>query len=256
MISSAANPAVKEVVLLQTKARARCESGLFVVEGLRLVREVPADQLVRAYATERFAGSEEGRTLCEKLKAETVSDAVMEKMGDTKTPQGILAIVRQKRQGIEDFGEGPLLILERVQDPGNLGTLFRTAEAAGAGGILMDGETADVYQPKVVRSTMGAVFRVPFAVSRDLRADAGKLKTLGYTLYAAHLKGSEDYDRIAYPAKAAYLLGNEGNGLTEALTACADGRLRIPMLGRTESLNVSVAGALLLYEHFRQRRNG
>lgn len=178
----------------------------------------------------------------------------MEKMSDTRTPQGILALVRMPAYGTKDFGEGPLLVLEHVQDPGNLGTLFRTSEAAGAGGILMDRETADPFQPKVVRGTMGAIFRLPFAVTEDLPGALEQLKADGYTCYAAHLQGSEEYDRIAYPPKAAFLLGNEGNGLSEDLTARAQERLRIPMLGQAESLNVAVAGAVLLYEHLRQAR--
>ena len=256
MISSVSNPAVKDVALLQTKPKARRESGFFVAEGLRLVREAPPEDVVRAYATESFAASEEGAALCGKLRAETVSEAVMERMSDTKTPQGILAVVRQRRCTLSELtaAEGPLLVLERVQDPGNLGTLFRTAEAAGAAGILMDEETADPWQPKVTRGTMGAIFRLPFAVTDDLLGALAALKESGCTLYAAHLEGSEAYDRVRYPERAAFLLGNEGNGLSDEITALADKRIRIPMAGQAESLNVSIAGAVLLYEHFRQRR--
>ena len=262
MITSVSNQAVKDAALLQIKAAARRETGLYIVEGLRLVREAPPEEVVRAYATESFAASSEGRTLCERLHAELVSDAVMAKMSDTKAPQGILAVARQKHWTLQaiagkkdsESADAPLLVLEHVQDPGNLGTLFRTAEAAGAAGILMDAETADPWQPKVVRGTMGAIFRLPFVVRADLGAALRELKDLGYTLYAAHLAGSKAYDRLAYPARAAFLLGNEGNGLSEEITALADERVRIPMLGKAESLNVSVAGAVLLYEHLRQRR--
>ena len=260
MITSVSNPAVKETALLQTKTKARRESGLFAVEGLRLVREVPKEDVARAFATEAFASSEEGVSLCMRLSAELVSEAVMARMSDTKTPQGILAVVRQKKWTVRELlrGAGPLLVLERVQDPGNVGTLLRTAEAAGACGILMDEETADPFQPKVVRGTMGAIFRLPFAVTEDLPGTLRELKegTCGpaVTLYAAHLEGSREYDRIDYPEKAAFLLGNEGNGLSREITALADVRVRIPMVGPTESLNVSVAGAILLYEHLRQRR--
>ena len=256
MITSASNPAVKDVALWQTKAKARRESGFFVVEGLRLVREAAPEDVVRAYATEEFAASEEGKALCARLAAEPVSESVMARMSDTKTPQGILAVVRQKKWRLEDLtaAPAPLLVLEHVQDPGNVGTLFRTAEAAGAAGILMDAETADPWQPKVVRGTMGAIFRLPFAVSEDLPEALLELKARGMTLYAAHLEGSREYDTVSYPPRAAFLLGNEGSGLSERITALADERIRIPMAGRTESLNVSTAGAVLLYEHFRQRR--
>ena len=256
MITSVSNPAVKNVALWQTKAKARRESGFFVVEGLRLVREAPPEDVVRAYASEGFAASEEGAALCGKLGAELVSENVMARMSDTKTPQGILAVVRQKNRTLQEILEapGPLLVLEHVQDPGNVGTLLRTAEAAGAAGILMDEETADPWQPKVVRGTMGAVFRLPFAVTDALPAALEAMKKQGVTLYAAHLAGSEEHDRVRYPERAAFLLGNEGNGLSDGIAALADQRIRIPMMGQAESLNVSAAGAVLLYEHFRQRR--
>ncbi len=252
MISSLSNPLVKQVLLLQKKASLRKEEGLFVVEGKRFAEEIPPERLARAFVTEAFADSEEGRELAARLKAERVSEGVMAKMADTMTPQGILALVR--RQEAADFGPGPLLLLERIQDPGNLGTLFRTAEAAGAGGILMDRETVDPYSPKVLRATMGGIFRVPFRVAEDLKKEAEALREQGYCLYAAHLKGQEAFDRTAYPARCAFMLGNEGNGLSEELTALADSLIRIPMEGQAESLNVAVAGALLLYEAYKQRR--
>ncbi|MBQ4424958.1 MAG: RNA methyltransferase [Lachnospiraceae bacterium] len=254
MITAASNLKVKEAAALNAKAKARQESGLFVVEGRRLVEELPAEYLVHAYATARFAESEEGAALCRKLGAETVSEAVMEKMSDTRSPQGILAVARQL-PGTERFHDGPLLLLERVQDPGNVGTLFRTAEAAGAAGILLDGESADPYSPKVVRGTMGAIFRLPFRICPDIREAVMGLKDDGYRIYAAHLAGSVPYDAPAYPANSVFLLGNEGNGLSGEITALADERIRIPLCGQAESLNVAVAGAVLLYEHLRQKNS-
>ena len=254
MITALSNPQIKEAAALSASAKARQESGLFVVEGRRLTEELPAGQLVKAYATERFAESEEGADLCRRLNAVTVSEAVMAKMSDTRTPQGILAVARQLPPAVS-FPEGPLLFLERVQDPGNVGTLFRTAEAAGAAGILMDSGTADPYNPKVVRGTMGAIFRLPFRISPDAGEALKALRAKGYRIFAAHLAGSVPYDAPAYPQKSVFLLGNEGNGLSDALTALADEKVRIPLCGRAESLNVAVAGAVLLYEHLRQKRN-
>ena len=162
--------------------------------------------------------------------------------------------VRMKLSSLEDLGAGPLLILENVQDPGNIGTLFRTAEAAGAGGVIVSGDCADPYSPKVLRATMGAVFRLPFVISEDLPATLRKLQAAGTAVYAAHLKGEDLYTEAAFPEKCAFLLGNEGNGLSEEISALADRKIRIPMEGKTESLNVAVAGALLLYEARRQRQ--
>ena len=256
MITSLSNPLVKSVSALNKKASLRKEEGLFVVEGRRFCEELPAGQLEKAFVTEAFLELPEGRSLAERLQAETVSQAVMEKMADTKTPQGILALVRMQETSPEDFGSGPLLVLEHVQDPGNVGTLFRTSEAAGAGGVILDRETADPYSPKVLRATMGAVFRLPFVISNDLPGLLRQLRAEGFSLTAAHLAGTEYYDAVSYPARTAFLIGNEGNGLSEEVTSLADKKVRIPMEGQTESLNAAVAGALLLYEAYRQRRSG
>ena len=256
MITAVSNPRVKEVAALQKKAALRREMGLFAVEGRRFAEEIPPERVAAAYATESFAAGEEGRALCERLRAELVSPEVMEKMSDTKTPQGILALVRREEASLSDFQGGPLLILENVQDPGNIGTLFRTAEAAGAGGIILSEDCADPYSPKVLRATMGAVFRLPFLVTADLPETVQALKARGVRIYAAHLKGEDLYGEERFPEKTVFLLGNEGNGLSETLSALADARIRIPMEGRTESLNVAVAGALLLYEVKRQKMTG
>ena len=254
MITSLSNPLVKQVCLLQKKASLRKEEGLFVVEGKRFVQEIPPDRLERAFVTEEFATSEEGAAVAERLKAETVSRTVMEKMSDTASPQGILALVRMEERPRSDFGTGPLLLLERIQDPGNLGTIFRTAEAAGAGGIIIDEETVDPYSPKVLRSTMGGIFRMPFTVVPDLQEELRRLQAEGVKVYAAHLQGRMDFDRVEYAGRCAFLLGNEAAGLSDGISGLADARIRIPMEGQAESLNVAVAGALLLYEAYKQRR--
>ena len=184
MISSLSNPLVKQICLLQKKASLRQEEGLFVVEGKRFAEEIPSERLVRAFVTADFAASREGAALAERLQAESVSESVMAKMADTQTPQGILALVRRQEGGQESFGPGPLLLLERVQDPGNLGTLFRTAEAAGAGGLILDEACVDPYSPKVLRATMGGIFRLPFRVVPDLRVEMKALQRQGYQLYA------------------------------------------------------------------------
>ena len=252
MIVSVSNPLVREVCELQTRKKVREETGLFVAEGTHLVGEAPRELLRRVYITEAYAGSPEGSALCARLRGmtETVSETVMAKMSDTRTPQGILAVIRQPGPAVFP-GTGGLLVLERVQDPGNVGTLFRTAEAAGFEGILLDEGCADPLIPKTVRSTMGAIFRLPFRVCPDLSAAVRSLSDAGYTVCAAHLAGRSLWE-TALPRRTAFLLGSEGSGLTEELTQLAGCRVRIPMQGSTESLNVSVAGALLMYEHLRR----
>ena len=197
-------------------------------------------------------------TKLEKCGYEIVSDEVFAKMSDTQTPQGILCIIRQIHYSLEDMDADdsiPLfLLLENLQDPGNLGTIMRTGEGAGVSGIIMSRDTVDIYNPKTIRATMGSVYRVPFLYTEDIRDTIIALKEKGVGIYAAHLKGSKYYDECDYTNPSAFLIGNEGNGLTEETAAIADTYIKIPMEGKVESLNAAVAAALLMYEGTRQRR--
>ena len=173
MITSMSNPRIKEVVQLQKKSRVRNQMGVFVVEGIRMVREAPPDRLVQVYMTEEFF-DRHGAELPEGIVSpELVSPQVFTHISDTRTPQGVLAVVRQKKRQESEIlcldAQGKcsvpvhILILDNLQDPGNVGTIFRTAEAAGATGIYLSNDSVDIYNPKTIRSTMGAVFRMPFA---------------------------------------------------------------------------------------------
>lgn len=258
MITSTANERVKNIIKLQQKAKARREQECFIVEGVRMAAEVPEDRLIQAYASESFAAKAENREVCSRLHAELVADHVMAAMSDTQTPQGILAVVQRRESSVEEILQAPqalILVLERIQDPGNLGTILRTAEGAGVTGILMSQDTVDVYNSKVIRSTMGSIYRVPYAYVPEVKEAVKALKRNGIRTYAAHLDGKHTYDREDYTGGAAFLIGNEGNGLTEELAAMSDCYIRIPMAGRVESLNAAVASAILLYEANRQRRS-
>ena len=181
MITSTSNAKVKRLVNLKKKKKLRDEEGVFLVEGIRMFREVPKDRLVEVYASEEFWNRErkavEQVLAGTKVQPEILADFVFEYVSDTKTPQGILCLVRQKQYSITEIvkekgGELPLLlVLDQIQDPGNLGTIVRTAEGAGVTGIVMSRDCVDMYNPKVVRSTMGAAYRVPFCYVDDL-ADA------------------------------------------------------------------------------------
>ena len=144
--------------------------------------------------------------------------------------------------------------LERLQDPGNLGTIIRAGEGAGLTGVIMSGDTADIYNPKVIRSTMGSIFRVPFVYVEDLGNTIEKVKATGIKVYAAHLQGEHSYDREDYTHSSAFLIGNEANGLTQDVARHATHYIQIPMLGQLESLNAAVASSILMYELARQRR--
>ena len=180
-------------------------------------------------------------------------------MSDTQTPQGVLALVRQFSYGMDELlkSDRPahLMVLENLQDPGNLGTILRAGEGAGVTGVVMDANTADIYNPKVIRSTMGSVLRMPFVYAEDLHETLETLKQKKVRLFAAHLKGKNAYDLEDYTGDTAFLIGNEANGLTDETAAMADTYVRIPMEGRVESLNAAVAASVLMFEAARQRRN-
>lgn len=266
MITSMANQKVKRVVQLNKRAGQRKKEDVFVAEGIKMFLEAPKEHLKEVYISENFSAFLEGqgdrgeraRRKLENCGYEVVSEEVFAKMSDTQTPQGVLCLVGQQHYRLEDMlqrKECPLLlVLENLQDPGNLGTIFRTGEAAGVCGVIMSKDTVDVYNPKVIRATMGSVYRVPFCYVEDLEAAAMQIKNAGVQMFAAHLKGEKSYDRCDYRKAAAFLIGNEGNGLTEKAVALADSYVKIPMMGKVESLNAAVAAALLVFEAARQRR--
>lgn len=263
MITSLQNKAVKETAALLGKKKERDRRGLFVVEGVKLFGEAPSERIEQVYLAQSVWAQLMAQ-YGEKLKAlpcEVVSDEVFAKMSDTVTPQGILCLVKQYTYNIEEMlsqnkkKQLLFIILEDIQDPGNLGTVFRTAEAAGADGVIMSGKTADLYNPKTIRSTMGSIYRVPFFYAEPLDAAIETLKSHGVRIFAAHLSGKNDYDACDYSKGTAFLIGNEGRGLKEETAALADECIRLPMEGQVESLNAAVASSILLYEAYRQRRN-
>lgn len=260
MITSTSNEKIKHVSALQQKAGLRREESLFVIEGGRLFWEAPVSLVREVYVSERFLKNADGKIKerLEKTGYETVSEQVFAKMSDTKAPQGVLAVLAQQKyeKGSLLGTSSLLLLLENIQDPGNLGTILRTAEGAGATGVIMSRDCADIYQPKVVRSTMGSLFRVPFYQTKDILQEIRFLQGRNVKVYAAYLEGSEVYDEVDYRGGSAFLIGNEGNGLTEETALAADKRIRIPMAGKLESLNAGVSAALLAYEAARQRRFG
>lgn len=276
------NAKIKEIQKLTEKSKARREAGLFVIEGPRMFIETPLEWIEEIYVTQRFldnadsglsvssAGSVENShsdhstsirasEMITWMNHEVVTEEQMKKLTDTVTPQGILCVVRQPSYTVEDIINHPghrlLMILEDIQDPGNLGTIFRTAEGAGASGIIMTKGCADLFNPKVVRSTMGSIYRVPFFVTDDIEQTISLVKNAQIEVFAAHLKGEHFYDEIEYK-DAAFLIGNEGRGLKDSTASLADTYIKIPMSGELESLNASMAAGILMYEHNRQIRTG
>lgn len=260
MISSTSNQRVKNIVQLQKKAKERKRQGLFVIEGRKMLEEVLRDApeaVAELYVTEDYLTVPEQKAALTGVPYETVTDNVMKAMAETMEPQGILAAVRMPRYNKEELlkkENGVWVALEDLRDPGNLGTILRTSEAAGVTGVMLSGGSVDIYNPKVIRSTMGAIFRVPHFYAEDFMEELDSLLQQGATLYAAHLAGTQYYDEPAYEGKTVILIGNEANGLSEEAAKKANCLVKIPMEGKAESLNAAVATALFVYETYRRRR--
>ena len=257
MITSTANPQIRNIIQLNKSTKARRQSGLFVAEGIKMFLEAPFGWIEKVYFSENLA-REKSRLLTEKpVSHEIVSESVFRQMCDTQTPQGVLTLLHIPAWQESDLcrKDGLYLVLEDLQDPGNLGTILRTAEGAGFQGVLMTRTCVDLTNPKVIRSTMGSVYRVPCLQVQDTAQATQLLHTWGVYLYAAHLKGETAYDGQDYTRGSAFLIGNEGKGLTPEGASCADEWIRIPMQGRLESLNAAMAAGILMYEAARQRRN-
>lgn len=266
MISSTANSKVKQVVAWQTKAKERKKDDVFIVEGLRMFEEAPLTWMEEVYVSSKCLASlcdgvgDREKNILHKLKQvsyEEVTDEVFAKMSDTQTPQGILSVLRRPSYTLEDVlgksGKPLLMILEDLQDPGNLGTILRTGEGAGISGIIMSKDTVDVFNPKVIRATMGSIYRMPFFYVEDLKNLLDTLHIEGIETYAAHLQGETYYDSFDFCKGCAFLIGNEGNGLKKETADRAKNYLKIPMEGQVESLNAAIAASLLMYEAHRQR---
>lgn len=257
IITSAKNEKLRNVALLQKKKKAREEQGLFVTEGLRIfedaLRSAP-ERIEQIYVSEGFSKSREWKDLIEnspvktKLTVFTVADDIFGKICETVTPQGILCVMRKKEYDINDLSFDRLLLLENIQDPGNLGTMVRTAEAAGITGIIMSSDTVEIYSPKVTRSTMGSIFRVPFLYSDDICDTIDMLKEKGVMVYGAYLRDGKPYNSVRYEQPCAVLIGNEGNGITDRTIERVSDRVFIPMQGEIESLNAAIAAALIMYK--------
>lgn len=261
IISSASNPQMKNMSLLLKKAKERSEQGVYVIEGFKMFEEARKEGLlVKAYASESFYASKlrENENYFTDIEYEIITDSVFNSVSETKTPQGIMAIVKQKEYLLENIigaKEACILLLEDIRDPGNLGTMIRTAEGAGMTGIILNSSSVDIYNPKVIRSTMGSIYRVPIYQAKDFISVLKEIKKQDISIFAAHLKGKHYDTEGTFRGKCAILIGNEANGLSEEVSAYSDVLIKIPMAGKVESLNAAVAAAILMYEAARQRRN-
>lgn len=255
MITSVHNPKVKRWQELQQK-KGRDRHRAYWIEGERIVREAIASNApIEAVVWQSGKVSPLLRTIPTHVEQWEVSEAVFKKLQTTEQSQGIAAIVAMKGYSLdEDAMTGALfLLVDGVQDPGNLGTIIRAADAAGVDAVFLGEGTVDLYNPKTVRSTMGSLFHLPIHTA-SLDVLIPKLRERGIQVVASALDTEHDYDRTTYAERVAIVVGNEGSGIAPAVLARADRLVKIPIYGAAESLNVGVATALLLYEVRRMHR--
>lgn len=260
MIESRSNGQIKKIQKLKKSARFRRQEKTFIAEGIKMVEEAAEyDKLLSVYVSET-AKQEYISRLSHKIKGsllEWVSAPVFQEISDTATPQGVLALVQMpeyERETLIREKEAAFVCLEDIQDPGNLGTIMRTAEGAGMSAVVLSKGCVDLFNPKVVRATMGAMYRMPFYITDDMTTEVESLRKAGFTMYATRLDADRDYTACAYEGNVGILIGNEANGLKPETSEMADYGVRIPMEGKLESLNAAVSAALLMYEVHRARQ--
>lgn len=260
-IQSPSNPEIKQIAALH-RTKERNAAGLFLIEGPHLLQEALASDLVkieRIYVTERYAQTSEGLQCLQRAAQRAItltelSEQAFSKAAETETPQGVLAVAALPNVGLDDLPANQIvLFLDRVQDPGNVGTMIRTAAAAGAGGVIVADGGSDPFSGKVVRASQGAIFTLPVAA----RIPSAKVvewaarKRLPIICTSPH--AGEVYYETNLSGAGLLVLGHESQGISSEMTNAADKLVRIPIIGRAESLNVAIAAAVLLFEAARQR---
>jgi TrmH family RNA methyltransferase len=264
MITSKGNTQVKDIRLLK-QAKYRQARGEYFIEGVRLVEEalrqgMPVRKIAYSPRLEKIERGAELLSLARKRIPDAewlyLSDEVLGTLSDTENHQGILAVLEKKERSGKDLWqrEGMILLFYELQDPGNLGAIFRLADAGGAAGLIFSKGTIDPYSPKVVRASMGSLFRVPFLENQDLPDCLKKLWSQGYQTWATAIRGQPSFWEVDFSRPTAVLFGQEGAGLPEELMRAADGLFTIPMASRVDSLNVAMAAGLVIYEAWRQRQ--
>lgn len=242
-LTSLKNPKVQEWRSLKEKKSREVQKSFFV-EGIRMVREALSSSFeIKALIMREDYHPEFDLPLG--VPSYILPDHVFQSVSDTKTPQGIAAVLSLKTKE----ASGPrLLALDGVQDPGNVGTIIRTADAAGFDGVILSTDCADLYSPKVLRSTMGSIFRLGFSFPTSLPDMLNSLKNDGYSVISSQLDGDPFFDRTDISSPFVLIIGNEGNGISEEVKSVATYRFRLPMRGGAESLNAAVAAGIMMYD--------
>ncbi|WP_077214189.1 TrmH family RNA methyltransferase [Bacillus dakarensis] len=243
-IQSAKNPQVKQWKKLLTK-KERDKTGTFLIEGFHLVEEALAANkvldLIISEESEMPQRWDFGST-----PVTTVTNEIIKELSDTETPQGIFAVCEGEKSDITNIEGKSFLLIDSVQDPGNLGTMIRTADAAGIDAVIVGHGSVDIYNPKVLRSGQGSHFHLP-VIRGDLFQWIETLQKLNIPVYGTALENGQSYKEISPSSQFALLVGNEGEGVNKEMLAVTNGNLYIPILGKSESLNVAVAAGILLF---------
>jgi len=255
---------------LKTK-KERAAQGRFSVEGLRLCEEAAASSWIieSALFTQSFGEKAREKALLERLHSLGVESIVVKsqdiaRLSDTVTAQGVVCVVKTKQRSLDDLWTKDqlsasrsqvVLALDGISDPGNVGTLIRTADAFGAAAVLLSSDTVELYNPKVIRSTMGSVFHVPVFDEIDLEKVIPQMKKTGFRILGTHVAQGKSADQVRPSRKTCLLIGSEAEGLSRSLIELSDEVIHIPSPGKAESLNVAVAGGILLYEITRKQKH-
>jgi len=261
-ITSGQNPVIKEIKALKEK-KYRDQKGLYFIEGIRFIEEAIKEKelISKVLVSEKIGEVKGGKEILKQLEEAnfssiyTVPNKLYLEVTDTENPQGILAVMHKKSVSIESVYDNKnfFVVLDSIQDPGNMGTIIRTADAAGATAVIVSKGCVDVYNPKVLRATMGSIFHIPICYCENILETLQSLKAKGIVLCAAHLSGSKSYFDLNYKNNIAIIIGNEANGISDSVAALSDELVKIPMEGKSESLNASIAAGLLIYEVLRCR---
>lgn len=256
IISSKDNDIVKKVRKLKEKKYRDLENS-YVIEGIKLIKEAISENanIKQIIMCDEFADSEiDKETMFEIARHNVicVTKNVFNVLTDVKTPQGIIAVVQKKKTNIIDYNEDIIIALDDIQDPGNLGTILRTVDSANLKQIIVSKNTVDVYNPKVVRSTMGAIFRINVIEADDLKQSLQEAKENKYKVMVTSLEAKKTIYKADFNKKI-IVIGNEANGVSKEVQEFADEKVIIPMLGKAESLNASVATGIMIYEYVRRK---
>jgi TrmH family RNA methyltransferase len=251
MIISKDNELIKHIKSLNQK-KFRHEFGEYFVEGIKLVDEAINEKLdiSKIIICESLL---ERKIETKNYSVEYVNENVFKYLSDTVTPQGIMAVIKYYEP--KEINEKIVFALDDIRDPGNLGTIIRTLDCAGLKELILSEESADAYNPKVIRSTMGGIYRTKIFEGVNLKDKLVELKQKGYKVIVTSLDTKQEYYDINFNEKCVIVIGNESKGISKEIQDIADMKVKIPMLGRTESLNAAVAASIIMYESVRHLLN-